>query len=158
MRSDRRRRRTSANTRREWCPFPDEPPSLSAWRHDRQALNRLITASPDPFFLQDDSQVLTREQLLGASPLLQVGRLSNRFCAPPGVTTPAPAAFSNRGIVTKRKSFRFFQRLPVPVRVCVRLSNGFPGRFWSPDPARGRQVWTLRSRSFTLYFSVRSMR
>ncbi len=125
MRSDRRRRRAWANTRREWCPLPDDPPSLSAWRHDRQALNRLITASPDPFSLQDDSQVLTREQSPGASPLLQAGRLSNRFCAPPGVKTPAPAAFSNRGIVAKMKSFRFFQYLPTSAPVCVRLSNGF---------------------------------
>ena len=127
MRRDRRRRRAWINTRREWYPFPDEPPSLSAWRHDRQALNRLITASPDPFFLQDDSQVLTRERSPGASPLLQVGCLSNRYCAPPGVKTPAPAAFSNRGIVAKRKSFRFFRD-----RSCVQQACG-GSRTVSPD-------------------------
>lgn len=143
MRSDRRRRRAWINTRREWYPFPDEPPSLSAWRHDRQALNRLITASPDPFFLQDDSQVLTREQSPGASPLLQVGRHSNRFCAPPGVKTPAPAAFSNRGIVAKMKRFRFFRD-----GSCVQQACG-ASRTVSPDGS-GPQV-PLAVAGFGLY-------
>ncbi len=131
------------NTRREWSPAPDEPPSLSAWRHDRQALNRLITASPDPFFLQDDSQVLTREQSPGASPLLQAGRLSNRFCAPPGAKTPAPAAFSNRGIVAKTKSFRF-----VWDRSCVQQACG-ASRTVSPDSS-GLPI-PLASARFGLY-------
>jgi hypothetical protein len=38
------------------------------------------------------------------------------------------------------EGFRCFEDLPVPVIVCVCLSNRFPGRLWFPCPARGRRV------------------
>ncbi len=127
MRIDRRRRRARTNTRREWSLVPDEPPSLSAWRQERQALNRLITASPDPFSLQDDSQVLTREQSPGASLCSGPAVSATDLAPPPGVLTPAPAAFANRGIVTNIEGFRFIHNLPRLYYSACASQTGSPG-------------------------------
>ena len=158
MRTDRRRRRARANTRREWSPVPDETPSLSVWRHDRQVLNRLITASPDPFSSQDDSQVLTREQSPGQA--LYPGRPSQQpiLRLPLGQDPSACGLFQpgyrnkHAGCSLLLESARSCHSLRVPLEPVPGAALVFTYL------VRGRRFWTLRSRSFKLCFLVWSMR
>lgn len=99
-------------------------------------MNRLITASSDPFFLQGDSRI-SNEGAIAGSKTSALGRPSQQpILRPPWGLDPSACGLFQPGYRSKNEEFSL---LPVSTESAC-ASRTVSGRFWFPDPARGRQV------------------